>query len=237
MTSRAGETRAHGRDILTGMNLPAMNLRDQLGDIDIYLIDQVLRGRIAPGMRLFDAGCGGGRNLVYFLREGYAVSGVDQDPRAVAQVRRLAAQLAPDWPAESFQTADLTAIPFPDAAFEVVIASAVLHFAEDEARFRGMVDEMWRVLAPGGLFFARLASSIGIETLIRPLETPAGRPSRRYHLPDGSERFLVDEALLVEVSERLGGRWIDPLKTTVVQNLRSMSTWVLGKGRHAPTRR
>lgn len=204
-----------------------MTLRDQLGDIDIYLIDQVLRGRIAPGMRLFDAGCGGGRNLHYFLQNGYRVSGVDRDPRAVAQVRRLAAQLAPEIPEERFQTADLTAIPFPDAAFDVVIASAVLHFAEDEAHFQRMVDEMWRVLAPGGLFFARLASSIGIEMLIRPVQ---GEPTRRCHLPDGSERFLVDEALLLAAAERLGGRWIDPLKTTVVQNLRSMSTWVLRKG-------
>lgn len=201
-----------------------MTLREQLGDIDIYLLDQVLRGRIAPGMTLFDAGCGGGRNLVYFLRNGYRVFAVDEDPRAVLQVRRLAAELQPDLPEANIRNASLTEIPFPDSAFDVVIASAVLHFARDEAQLQRMLDEMWRVLAVGGVFFARLASTIGIERLVRPLQ------GRRFHLPDGSERFLVDEAMLAEATERLGGRWLDPLKTTVVQNQRSMSTWVLRKG-------
>ena len=40
------------------------------GPIDIYLFDQILRKRIAPGMRVFDAGCGHGRNLVFFLNQG-----------------------------------------------------------------------------------------------------------------------------------------------------------------------
>jgi hypothetical protein len=48
-------------------------------------------------------------------------------------------------------------------------------------------------------------------------------------LPDGSERYLVDEALLTELAEQLGGQLADPLKTTVVQNQRSMTTWVLRK--------
>ncbi|HVG07765.1 MAG TPA: class I SAM-dependent methyltransferase [Thermoanaerobaculia bacterium] len=201
-----------------------MELREQLGDIDIYLLDQLLKGRLTPDMSILDAGCGGGRNLVYFLREGYPVFAVDENPRAVAQVRALATQLAPELPPESFKVSDLSEIPFPDERFDAVICSAVLHFARDEAQFGRMLGEMWRVLRPGGLFFARLASTIGIEPLVRPLQ------GRRYHLPDGSERFLVDEAMLVRLAEQLGGSWIEPLKTTVVQNQRSMSTWVLRKG-------
>ncbi len=201
-----------------------MELRKQLGDIDIYLLDQLLKGRLTPDMSLLDAGCGGGRNLVYFLREGYPVFAVDENPRAVSQVRALAAQLAPELPPESFQVSDLSEIPFPDERFDVVICSAVLHFARDEAQFGRMLGEMWRVLRPGGLFFARLASTIGIEPLVRSLQ------GRRYLLPDGSERFLVDEAMLLRAAEQLGGSWIEPLKTTVVQNQRSMSTWVLRKG-------
>lgn len=201
-----------------------MDLREQLGDIDIYLLDQLLKGRLTPDMSLLDAGCGGGRNLVYFLREGYPVFAVDENPRAVSQVRALAAHLAPELPPESFQVSDLSEIPFPDGRFDAVICSAVLHFARDEAQFGRMLNEMWRVLRPGGLFFVRLASTIGIEPLVRPLQ------GRRYLLPDGTERFLVDEAMLVRAAEQLGGSWIEPLKTTVVQNLRSMSTWVLRKG-------
>ena len=45
-------------------------LRAQFGAIDVYLFDQLLRGAIRPGMRVLDAGCGSGRNLVYLLREG-----------------------------------------------------------------------------------------------------------------------------------------------------------------------
>jgi SAM-dependent methyltransferase len=200
-----------------------MDLREHLGDIDIYLLDQVLKGRITPGMSLLDAGCGGGRNLVYFLRNGYAVFAVDEDPRAVSQVRELAAELAPALPPESFQVSDLAQLPFPDERFDAVICSAVLHFARDEAQFDRMLGGMWRVLRPGGLFFARLASTIGIAELLRLLQ------GRRYLLPDGTERFLVDETLLARAAERLGGTWLEPLKTTVVQNQRSMSTWVLRK--------
>jgi tellurite methyltransferase len=200
-----------------------MNLYDQLGPIDIYLLDQVMKGRFEPGMSLLDAGCGGGRNLVYFLRNGYQVFGVDENAEAVSQVRRLASQLAPDLPASSFQVSDLAEIPFPDESFGAVVCSAVLHFARDEAHFERMLDEMWRVLKPDGLFFARLASTIGLEGRVTLLQ------GRRYHLPDGTERFLVDEAMLTRATGRLAASWAEPLKTTIVQNLRSMTTWVLWK--------
>ncbi len=112
---------------------------------------------------------------------------------------------------------------FPDAFADVVLTSAVLHFARDDAQFDAMLRGSWRVLRPGGLFFCRLASSIGIEDLIQ------RRAGRRFLLPDGSERYLVDEALLMHLTERLGGELLDPMKTTVVQNQRSMTTWVMRK--------
>jgi hypothetical protein len=52
---------------------------------------------------------------------------------------------------------------------------------------------------------------------------------RRFLLPDGSERYLVDAALLTKLAAELGGQLIDPLKTTVVQNQRAMTTWVVRK--------
>jgi SAM-dependent methyltransferase len=200
-----------------------LDLNDQFGQIDIYLFDQFLRGRITPGMRVLDAGCGSGRNLLYLLREGYEVFGADSDPRSIAAVRRLAASLAPALPEDNFHIEPVEAMSFPDAFADLVISSAVLHFARDDSHFQAMVRGTWRVLKPGGLWFCRLASSIGIE---RQIERRAGR---RYLLPDGSERYLVDEALLSELTGELGGQWTDPLKTTVVQNQRSMSTWVARK--------
>src|SRR5437867_2959255 len=79
----------------------------------------------------------------------------------------------------------------------------------------------WKMLAPGGLFFCRLASSIGIEDRVEPIS------GRRHRLPDGSDRYLVDEAYLLGWAGRLGGELIDPIKTTVVQNQRAMTTWVM----------
>jgi len=198
-------------------------LRKQFGEIDIYLFDQLLRGRVLPGMRILDTGCGFGRNLVYLLREGYEVFGVDRDARSVDEVRGLAAKLAPKLPASNFRVEAIESMSFADGFADVVISSAVLHFARDEKQFREMLNGTWRVSKPGGLLFCRLASSIGVERQIRRI---AGR---RFELPDGSERYLVDEALLTEAAKDLGGRTIDPLKTTVVQNERAMTTWVVRK--------
>jgi SAM-dependent methyltransferase len=198
-------------------------LREEFGDIDIYLFDQLMRGRIAPGMRVLDVGCGGGRNLVYLLRHGFDAAGVDQDPDAVAHVRALAARLAPALPPDNFRVEAIEALSYPDGSAHVVIASAVLHFASSQAHFDSMLAGIWRVLAPGGLLFARLASSIGIADRVQPVG------DGRFRLPDGSDRFLVDERMLMETVARLGGELIDPLKTTVVQNQRAMTTWVVRK--------
>ena len=199
------------------------SLQEQFGQIDIYFFDQLLRGRIAPGMRVVDAGCGSGRNLIYPLREGYEVFGADADAQAVEHVRRLAAALAPNLPAGNFRVESVEQMTFPEGCADVVLSSAVLHFARDDDQFGAMLRGTWRVLRRGGLFFCRLASSIGMEERV---ERVAGR---RFRLPDGSERYLVDEALLIELTEELGGQLLDPLKTTVVQNQRSMTTWVVRK--------
>jgi SAM-dependent methyltransferase len=203
--------------------IPHINLQDWFGQIDIYLFDQLLKGRFNPWMKLLDAGCGGGRNLIYFLREGYDVCGVDQSKEAINHLRSLASTLAPHLPPDNFRVEPVEKMSFADASFDVVISSAVLHFAKDEGHWRSMLSEMWRVLKPDGIFFARLASSIGIEKEIEHLE------GRRYHLPDGSDRFLVDEEMLLVATESLGGELFEPLKTVVVQNMRSMSTWCVRK--------
>lgn len=199
-------------------------LRGWLGDIDVYLFDQLLKGRLAPGMRVLDAGCGRGRNLAYLLRAGFEVCGVDRSAAAVEEVRRLAAELAPALPADAFRVEPVESTSFPDAGFDAVLSSAVLHFARDREHWDAMLAEMWRVLRPGGLFFARLATDVGIEDRVRPLG------GRRFLLPDGTERFLADEAMLAGAAERLGGEAVEPLRTVNVGGLRCMSTWVLRRG-------
>ena len=203
--------------------MPAPSLQDQFGPIDIYLFDQLLKGRISPGMRIVDAGCGSGRNLVYFLREGYEVYAADADARAVDGVRRLAQKLAPDLPASNFRTEPVEQMSFDDECADVALSSAVLHFARDDAHFGAMLQGTWRVLKPGGMFFCRLASTIGIESQVKRIQ------GRRFLLPDGTERYLADAALLAAKAGQLGGELAEPLKTTVVQDQRSMTTWVLKK--------
>jgi tellurite methyltransferase len=195
-------------------------LREQFGDIDIYLFDQLLRGAIAPGARVLDAGCGNGRNLVYLLRAGHEVLAADEHPEAVGAVRAMAARLAPHLPSSNFRCEPVEAMSFADACADMVISSAVLHFARDEAHFLAMLRGTWRTVRPGGLLFCRLASSIGLEHRIERIE------GRRFHLPDGSDRFLVDEDLLLSLTIDMGAELVDPLKTTIVQGQRCMTTWV-----------
>jgi SAM-dependent methyltransferase len=198
-------------------------LSELFGDIDIYVFDQLLRGRIAPGMRVLDVGCGSGRNLVYLLRSGYEVFGLDADPIAIEHVRRLAASLAPHLPPDNFRAEAIEQISFPDGFADVVLSSAVLHFARGDDQFMAMLRGTWKALKRGGLLVCRLASSIGMEQQVMPI---AGR---RHRLPDGSERYLVDAKLLTDLTQELGGEMVDPLKTTIVQNQRCMTTWVVRK--------
>lgn len=200
-----------------------MDLQNEFGNIDIYLFDQLLKGRVSPSISVLDAGCGSGRNLVYFLRHGFDVFAIDSDPGSIEHVRLLAAKLAPELSVQNFVKADLVAIPFQNEKFDLVISSAVLHFADDEQHFDQMLDEMWRVVKPGGMMFVRLASSIGIESLIRPIH------GRRFSLPDGSERFLVNTEMLDTAAARLKATLLEPIKTTNVADLRCMTTWVLEK--------
>jgi ubiquinone/menaquinone biosynthesis C-methylase UbiE len=148
---------------------------------------------------------------------------VDESSGSIEQVRELAATLAPRLPPDNFRVEAIDKISFDDTGFDLVISSAVLHFARDETHWLSMVKEMWRVLKPGGIFFARLASSIGIKEQIEQIE------GRRYHLPDGSDRFLVDEQMLRRTTVSLGGEWLEPFKTVVVADMRSMSNWCLRK--------
>jgi tellurite methyltransferase len=198
-------------------------LQEQFGQIDIYLFDQLLKGRISPGMRILDAGCGSGRNLVYFLREGYEVYAADSDAQAMEAVRSLARKFAPALPASNFRVEAVEEMSFDDACADVVISNTVLHLARDDAQFESMLLGSWRVLKPGGLFFCRVASTIGMESEFKRVL------GRRFQSPDGAERYLVDAALLGSLTERLGGELLEPLKTTVVQNQRAMTTWVLRK--------
>ena len=200
-----------------------MDALEWFSGVDVYLIDQILKRRFAPGAKILDAGCGGGRNLTWFLRSGFEVFGVDSSAGGIAEARHAASRLAPPLPPNNFQLEAVEQMSFGDGAFDVVLSIAVLHFARNDAHFQSMLREMWRVLRPGGVFFARLASNIGIEELVQPLG------DGRYAIPDGSVRYLVGMQTLLQLTDDLGAQLLEPIKTVNVQNQRCMTTWVCRK--------
>lgn len=199
------------------------HIQESFGDIDIYLFDQILKGTYDGCEVILDAGCGTGRNIMFALKSGAKIFGIDQNPEAIAQLRSFAGGFPQVNPDENFLVAAVEELPFEPETFDLVISSAVLHFAENLSHFQAMLNSMWRVLKPGGYFFCRLASEIGIETLVRFIG------NGRYLLPDGSERFLVNQEMLLRLTKKLGGELHEPIKTTNVQNLRSMTTWCVRK--------
>ena len=198
-----------------------MKVQEQFGPIDIYVFDQILRGNIGTGMRVLDAGCGYGRNLVHLLREGCEVFALDQNAEGVEHVRQLSASLHTGLPAENFRVGVIEKMPWPDGFADVVLCNSVLHFARDDRHFRAMLAELWRVLKPGGMLFCRLGSRIGMD-----FERVRGNI---FHIADGSEWFLVDQQMLLQLTEEMNAVLVDPLKTTIVQDYRCMTTWVLRK--------
>lgn len=202
---------------------PTDHIKKEFGNIDVYVFDQLLKGRIHKGQRILDVGCGGGRNIEYMIRRGFDVEGVDQSENAIAKVQSLAKSAAPSSDLSRFVQGEADHLPFPDSQFDVILSIAVLHFAQNKIQFEKMVLEMIRVLKPGGFFIARLASSVGIEDEVKHLGNGV------YVLPDGSTRFLVNDAVLLDLTKGLSGTLLDPIKTTVIQGMRSMTTWVVQK--------
>lgn len=193
----------------------------ELANIDIYLLDQLLKGRIHSKSTILDAGCGNGRNIGYMIRHGFDVSAVDNSAEAISVVRAMAE--VEGLSGDRFRNEELDRLSFQDGEFDVIICNAVFHFSRDEEHFNAQLGELWRVLSDGGMLFTRLASSIGIESRVQHID------GRHYLLPDGTRRFLVDEAFLLDATEILGGKFIEPIKTVNVQGLRCMTTWVVSK--------
>lgn len=195
------------------------NIERLLGQTDIYLLDQIMKGRYSPADVILDAGAGGGRNLHWFVQQNFRVFGTDRDPAAVEALK----QNYPGLPSDRFQVASVESLPFADAFFDHVISSAVLHFAMDEQHFEQMFGEMIRVLKPGGSLFIRATTDEGLSGKI----TALGQG--RFYLPDGTERFLLTRKMLAQLVLKHQLHLLEPFKTVLVEELRSMSVVVVGR--------
>ena len=198
------------------------DLNSMLGNIDIYLLDQILKGRFDNGMKILDAGCGEGRNLIYFIREGFNVYGIDGNPLAIKYLQTVARSINKSIPEENFITGDLRDIQFSDEYFDVVLSSAVLHFSEGKSDFQKMFSELIRVLKPGGILFLRMCTMVGLNDLEHVSKG-------NYKLPDGTIRYLLTEEILEGLVEKYFLQYLEPFKSVVVHGRRSMATLVLKK--------
>lgn len=204
--------------------MTVQNLNKLLGNIDIYLLDQILKGRFTKEMKILDAGCGEGRNTIYFLHDGYQIFGVDYNPIAIQMARIYAQTIKKDYDIYRFQTAMVSDMPFHKDAFDAIISSAVLHFAKDTVHFHQMMDEMMKVLKPKGIFFLRMCTGFaGIEQISEE------KGNGLFDLPDGSTRFLLTEELLQEIMEKHKLLHLEDPKTVLVHGKRTMGTFIFIK--------
>lgn len=195
------------------------SIEELIGNTDIYLLDQIMKGRYMPGEKILDAGCGNGRNLVWFLKNDFDVYAIDKDSQAINYLKAN----YPHFDKEKFQLSGVERLPFKNDFFDHLISSAVLHFAKSISHFNDMMKEMVRVLKSNGSLFIRMTSDIGIENKIKHIENGV------YQIPDGSIRFLLTPTLLKNTMQESNLSFIEPLKTVNVDNMRSMSTLVLMK--------
>jgi len=184
-------------------------------NMDIYLLDQIMKQRYKGNDRILDAGCGEGRNLRWFAGFGYDIWGIDMDVERLSIAREIFPNLK-----ENLMHARLSEIPFPDAHFDHIICSAVLHFAEDENHFYKMLSELIRVLKPIGSLFIRTAFNIGLLDATEEL-------SDSYN--DRKAGYYLDRETISQLIDKYDLKLLESIKTTNVQDIRAMTTLVLQK--------
>lgn len=194
-----------------------------LGNIDLYLLDHILKGRFEKSDKILDAGCGEGRNLIYFLRTGCEVYGVDKNPLAIEMLRMVSDSIAKPYDKDRFIVAGIEDMPFTEPYFDVVLCSAVLHFARDEQHFDLMCKALTRPLKKGGLLFVRMASDIGIKRHV----VPTG--DGQHKLPDGSTRYLLTREKIDEWQQVHNMTLLEPVKTVNVEDKRCMTNLLMQK--------
>ncbi|MEO6232964.1 MAG: class I SAM-dependent methyltransferase [Ferruginibacter sp.] len=199
--------------------MQAFFLQQLVGKTDIYLIDQIIKGRYKAHETLLDAGCGNGRNLHWFLLNHLECFGVDQSSEAIAE---LSLQY-PSLDVDRWKVSEVEEMSYLGETFDHVICSAVLHFAKSKDHFYKMLTEIVRVLKTGGSLFIRMASNIGIEE--RVVHTGDGN----YLIPDETSRFLLTKILLSDILTQQPLLMLEPIKTVNVNDIRCMTTLVMQK--------
>ena len=188
-------------------------LKESLGNTDMYIIDQFMKGNFSKEYKILDAGCGGGRNLKFLFDLGFQIEGCDLSENHFSNIKRKL-------PSIKLKVANLNNLPYQENEFDYIICNAVLHFANSEEEFKTMIKELHRVLKTTATLFIRMTSIFGIENLVQ-------KENHQYRLPDKSSRFLLTNELIDFILTLF--EFKEPLKTVNVNNLRCMSTLILKK--------
>ncbi|ADF52125.1 MULTISPECIES: class I SAM-dependent methyltransferase [Flavobacteriaceae] len=191
------------------------NTFNLIGNVDIYVIDQILKGRYQEGQSILDAGCGKGRNLKWSYQNDFELYGIDKDVDFLA----FAKAEYPEY-GKNFSVGSLDKLPYDQNSFDHILCCAVLHFAQSQTQFTAMFSELVRVLKPNGSLLIRMASNIGLDGNAPEITYKENGQKGTYYLT--RERI---ENLLKEFTVEL----IEPVKTTNVQDERAMTTLVFKK--------
>ena len=195
-------------------------INDYFGDIDLFLLDQVLKGSLGPPGNLLDVGFGSGRNMVYFLNAGWHIWGIDTDQSQVQLLRYLFQQY-PDQDPTRLTTGSVQSIPLTPASVDLVICSRVLHHLPSPDAVKSSCEEMHRVLKPDGVLYLSMNSTINFESHL--LNKEGGRVFR-----NGTRGVFLTDLLLDQIVE-LGFSKIMPHRTVHFEDQHAETTLILKK--------
>ena len=188
---------------------------DFINGVDIYLLDQCLKGNLNKESVVLDAGFGRGRNLRFCINQGLNVTAIDRNPEYIQLLRE-------EFPQHADSILESSIEDFNDNnGFDFIICNAVLHFAENHEHFDKLFQSLTSLLKKKGILFIRMTSNIGIEDKLKKGNKGV------FIIPDGSSRYLITRAKIDQLIADYNLQLIDPAKTVNVDGIRCMTTLVL----------
>lgn len=203
------------------MNWPS--LKKQLDKVDIYLLDQLIKGNITPGSTVLDAGCGNGENAAFLASTGCELAILDQSFEAIQKTKARFLEEGLPLKERFIYLNEITEANLLKEYFDVIISISVLHFSRNHAHFSKSYLKLWDSLAPGGILLVRTLTVGNMQRVLNNLG------DGRYLLPNRDIRFLLTKEDAEIFSINLGGILIEPIREVNVFRKRSFIIWVLRK--------
>ncbi len=212
------------KDIKDHHHTPQFRIEDinnYFGDIDLFLLDLLLKETIVPG-RLLDIGFGTGRNMIHFLqREEFEVYGIETDRSCISLVQMMVPSFS-NQEASRFLFAPANHIPFEKNFFQTVVCARVFHFLNDQEKLEAW-EAIHDILVPGGLLYLTTNSTINFEKRSKP-----GKENQRT-FPDGTTGHFLAENQLHRMIGDLRFEKIEPVRNVQYDDQHAETILVLRK--------